>query len=286
MNHLTYNLIDSKTHWSTVRCLKKFGEREWSKTLQRINEHLTEVRVQFKRDEELEQYYKEIIQSIPNSIYYGDFSYTALPPTEYVNDLKNKLPDGIKLMVATKVEGSIWNPSTERRQQHQMTVLRLQHVESTAVMDFKQPGTGDNFINFYKFELDAARQGEGLGKQVFPVLCKLLMDSRDVDGLESPVLDSPNQQPVFDDTRDNWRFLPTASGKTRLFDWWCKMGGVEKEQDEPNRLYFMRFKYACDWITANPEHAQQTRASFAAPIYSTQQQEVLKDMLSAVNIAA
>jgi hypothetical protein len=286
MNHLTYNLIDAKTHWSTVRCLKKFGEREWSKTLQRINEHLTEVRVQFKGAEELEQYYKEIIQSIPNSIYYGDFSYTALPPTEYVNDLKNKLPDGIKLMVATKMEGSIWNPSTERRQQHQMTVLRLQHVESTAVMDFKQPGTGDNFINFYKFELDVARQSEGLGKQVFPVLCKLLMDSRDVDGLESPVLDSPNQQPVFDDHRDNWRFEQDASGQTKLYSWWTNLGGIAIDRNEPNRLFFMRFKQACEWIADHPEQARLAQASFGAPIYSTQQQEVLKDMLSAVNIAA
>jgi hypothetical protein len=286
VNHLTYNLIDSKTHWSTVRCLKKFGEREWSKTLQRINEHLTEVRVQFKGTEELEQYYKEIIQSIPNSIYYGDFSYTALPPTEYVNDLKNKLPDGIKLMVATKVEGSIWNPSTERRQQHQMTVLRLQHVESTAVMDFKQPGTGDNFINFYKFELDVARQSEGLGKQVFPVLCKLLMDSRDVDGLESPVLDSPNQQPVFDDHRDNWRFQPAASGESKLYEWWTKRGGIAIDRDDTNRLYFMRFKYACDWIADHPEQARLAQASFGAPIYGEQQQATLNDLITAVSVAA
>jgi hypothetical protein len=91
---------------------------------------------------------------------------------------------------------------------------------------------------------------------------------------------------VFDDHRDNWRFQPAASGESKLYEWWTKRGGIAIDRDDTNRLYFMRFKYACDWIADHPEQARLAQASFGAPIYGEQQQATLNDLITAVSVAA
>ena len=294
MNHLAYGLIDTDTLWSTIRCMKAFKEHSEAKKLQFLNEHLNQYKhlliQECKNDsevnEQLEEYYKQTIKSIPKMVYYGEFSPKGLPSTPNLNELKNTLDGKARLFVANKVEGSIWNPITGKRQRHDACVVRLQDKNSKAVLDFKYPEANDDYILFYKFELPSNKQGKGIGGELFTRYWKALMECFDVRGMESPVLDSPDRQPVFDDHRDNWRFEQAAPGQTKLHSWWTKLGGVAKDRAEPNRLYFMRFKQACAWVTDHPDQAQQAQASFGAPIYSTQQQEVLNDVLSAVNMAA
>ena len=150
---------------------------------------------------------------------------------------------GWRLQSAKKVCGSVWDSSTASRRSIESPVLRLVDHASGGHLDFESPHD-ESWLRFYRFELPVRNQGKGLGCGLFVSFFEELMTQTDHLGMESTILATPERQPMFWDSRRNWRF-DLQDGHTKLFNWWSKLGGQVLDQDDPERMYFGRGKINC-----------------------------------------
>ena len=105
--------------------------------------------------------------------------------------------------------------------------------------------------------------------------------------MESPVLCSPKNQPAIRDKRLNWRFQAGLTGQSKLYEYWTRRGGISLDTEDDQRLYFMTFSTACKWLASiNDPSELPDVTGLAGDIYTKEQQEVLNDVLCAVNMAA
>jgi hypothetical protein len=223
-------IISQKTKKITIKALKQFGDKVAARTLQKL--HL------LAEDDQ-----REFLQALQPVIWYGDFT-DDLPMSPFVYEFKVVARErGWAMQSASKVYGSYWDAPTASRQPIKTAVTRLTDNASGAALDFEHPSQ-DDWIRFHRFELPVRSQGKGLGCGVFVSFFNELMAATSHAGMESTILSMPEAQPMFWDSRRNWRF-EMQDGHTKLFNWWRRLGGEVLDPDDPERMYFRRGKLNC-----------------------------------------
>jgi hypothetical protein len=223
-------LISEGTKKITIKALKQFGDKVAARTLQKLH-------VLAEDDQ------KEFLQALSPVIWYGDFT-DDLPMSTFVYEFKVVARErGWAMQSASKVYGSYWDAPTASRQPIETAVTRLTDNASGAVLDFEHPSQ-DDWIRFHRFELPVRSQGKGLGCGVFVSFFNELMAATPAAGMESTVLSFPENQPMFWDSRRNWRF-DLENGQTKLVRFWQNLGGEVLDPDDPERMYFRRNALNC-----------------------------------------
>lgn len=223
-------VIATHTKNNTIKALKQFKDKKAAKTLQKLH-------VLPESDQ------REFLEALPPVLWYGDFT-DVLPSAPIFYEIKVAAESrGWRLQSAKKVCGSVWDSSTASRRSIESSVLRLADHASGGHLDFESPHD-ESWLRFYRFELPVRNQGKGLGCALFVSFFEELMAQTDHLGMESTILATPERQPMFWDSRRNWRF-DLQDGHTKLFNWWSKLGGQVLDQGDPERMYFVRGKVNC-----------------------------------------
>ena len=182
--------------------------------------------------------FKGYLASLGNQVIY-DENFTSLenPESEFLNNLKFKLPPNINLL-SNVVRGTLYDPESERRVYVEENIYRLLDLETGAYIDFSEPEPND-YIHVFIFNVPTKLQGNGFRSlRIFGNFFKLLvLPDPSVKGLESLVLNDTRGSATV--RGKEWRNTP-YKGSYKLKEFWRLAGAVFPIKHDSDRAYFCR----------------------------------------------